>query len=233
MIKCTKCEIEKPETDFQTYWHSTQLKYRTRKICKVCTFEYNRKYKRMYRMKKKVQPEVPELQLDLSNNPNYIKCHKCHNYKLIQEFMKTRDTAYRKSCADCRRKMNRDSKLKEIESRGGANMVYSEPGKYFDDIQRRQTEDVLKVLGYLYNNENNIWYKEPWKTKDGEFPFLKKHQRKYVTKVTTLMVQQIINMKKNNPKWSYNKIGSKFNLSDTTVYKILRYYNFDEKDTED
>ena len=45
MQRCNKCNVEKPLSNFYTYWHSTQQKHRTRKICNFCMNKQKQEYK--------------------------------------------------------------------------------------------------------------------------------------------------------------------------------------------
>ena len=58
---CSKCKIEKEDKEFQTYWHSTQQKFRIRK---ECTFCHNTQHNERRRLKRK------EAKLIENNNVN-------------------------------------------------------------------------------------------------------------------------------------------------------------------
>lgn len=66
---CSKCKIDKPIELYQTYYHSTQQKYRTRRVCNSCFNEQRRKYKESIKNKKITQPEVPELEIEVFPTP--------------------------------------------------------------------------------------------------------------------------------------------------------------------
>jgi AraC-like DNA-binding protein len=180
----------------------------------------------MVKEKKKVQPEVPELQIDYSNHPDYQQCYTCKKYKPKNVYIKTLLNGYQKSCTECRRKINRDARLAELERNGGSNYIHHLPGMFHDDIQRRQTWEVLKICGYSYNDELGIWYKEPWKLKDGTFPNIRPYIRKYHAgkHITKGLIYEVFKLREDNPSWSQNKIASKLGVSNSTVSKIFRVY---------
>ena len=68
MSICTKCKIDKADDQYQTYWHSTQQKFRTRRICRTCTSNRNKEYKQRVRKGINSQPDPPELQPEVFDN---------------------------------------------------------------------------------------------------------------------------------------------------------------------
>ena len=50
---CTKCHTERPDNQYEKYWHSTFQKFYTRKICTPCQREVAKLYKRNKRLEKK------------------------------------------------------------------------------------------------------------------------------------------------------------------------------------
>lgn len=73
---CNICNIDKPVDSFYTYYHSTQQKMRTRKMCKNCynnkkknrkvsNFEPEPINKEIPQQEEIIQPEPPELEIDL------------------------------------------------------------------------------------------------------------------------------------------------------------------------
>jgi hypothetical protein len=56
MAICTKCNIDKEVDQYSTYFHSTQNKLRTRRICKSCFNEQKSIYRESIKNKKIIQP---------------------------------------------------------------------------------------------------------------------------------------------------------------------------------
>jgi transposase-like protein len=78
----------------------------------------------------------------------------------------------------------------------------------------------MTLLGYLYNEENGIWYKEPWKTKDGKFPLITKKRKYKNTKIPKEIKEKIIEYR--NQNYSIGKISERLNVSETSVWKICQ-----------
>ena len=175
MIICNKCSIEQPTSNYETYWHSTHQKSYTRKICRTCINEQKRIYRESIRLKKKIQPEVPELQPDpFENHPDYKQCLECKKWKhRTQGYWLSNGKHYRNTCLDC---TTVSDKIKRVERRKqeiidtcGGNDFRVEPNEYTNEVQRDCIFSVMEELGWKFNTENNIWYKEGFKTKDGKW----------------------------------------------------------------
>ncbi len=52
---------------------------------------------------------------------------------------------------------------------GGSERVKPFPNEYTDEYQRKHVHKVLEAIGWKFNTENNIWYDDKIKTKDGVF----------------------------------------------------------------
>lgn len=213
---CTKCKIDKPSTEYATYWHSTQQATRVRKVCSSCFYQQKKEYRLRKRME--VNPEMLFI-----NNPDYKKCTRCESWKHIDGFSTyTKVTNYAR-CKECRTEIEKEEAREKIIKNGGSLRVKVFPNEYTDEYQRKNTFELMRELGYLYNEENGIWYKEPWKTKDGEFPLLPKTDKriyKYQSKISNKVREQVLDLRSNNI--SIRKIASKLNISETSVWKICQ-----------
>lgn len=217
MSCCTKCKIDKLPTEFQTYWHSTQNKERTRKICKSCFNEQ----KKIYRLNKKMLEQIPvDPELMYRDNPNYKKCTSCSTWKTIDQYYKYKAKTFSK-CIDCEREQSRREALEKLEDNGGSMRVKTQPNQYQDEYQRANTFELMTLFGYLFNEEKGIWYKEPWKTKDGEFPLIKKPSKNLVrTNIPREVKAKIIEYRLKN--YTISKISARLNVSETSVWKICQ-----------
>jgi len=212
---CTKCFIDKPSTEYQSYWHSTQQTTRTRKVCNSC---YNEQ-KKQYRLNKKM---LAKLTIDpdilYKDNPNYRKCNSCNEWKPKDYYYKYKSKMFAK-CIDCerivRRKVAEDKKIEQ----GGSIRIKNHPNQYVDEYQRDSVFKIMLAIGYQFNEEKGIWFKEPWKTRDGEFPLLKSN-KKVKTIICEDVKERIIELKKTNK--TIAEISDNFNLSYTSVWKICR-----------
>jgi len=234
MKRCTKCKIEKELTQFQTYWHSTQQKNRTRGECTECHYKIRNEKRRLRRANSKliqeptpteiVQPVVPELQ------PDYKKCRKCEEYLPIEKFYRnTKSKTLFQDCKACTLKSYRESdknKRQELlEEQGGALAIRTSPNEYYDEYQKKATFKLMKLMGWSFNEENGIWWKDGIKTKEGIFINIKECNRRKpgaVYKNKKELVPKIIELRKN--KMSYDDIAIKLGVGHNTVYNWYREY---------
>lgn len=210
MMTCTKCGVEKEETNYQKYFHSTQNKWRVRKECTECLY------------KTRLKRKNPDLYY--KEKPDYKKCKSCAEWKHIDDYyFHSRVTGVKFNiCMVCQREKDKQDRELEMELNGGSERVISKPNQYVDKHQKKQTFMVMGILGYTYNEETGIWTKPGMKEViDGKvvFPKIKKQKKlgTYDTRVTYEVLQKIIEYKEMG--WNYERIGNRLDISDTTVYK--------------
>jgi hypothetical protein len=194
MIICSKCNIEKEDNNFQTYWHSTQKKHFTRKTCTECHYKQRNERRRLQRKESKlievstpteiIQPEVTELEIevsyDYSNDPNYKLCRTCNEYKLIETEYYMHNIKSKNVYMDCRTchlEKDRQRRLELVKETGGSLRHYEEPDRYYDEYQKEATFEIMYALGWTYN-DNGVWSKEGIKDKENNWFGLKKPKRK-------------------------------------------------------
>ncbi len=51
----------------------------------------------------------------------------------------------------------------------GSTSVRTKPGEWYDDKQKEYVHDILKSIGWKYNEEKNVWYDEKIRNKEGEW----------------------------------------------------------------
>ena len=249
---CYKCNTDKEDKEFQTYWHSTQQKFRIRKECTLCLYKQKNERKRLKRLESKliqvpipteiVQPVVPELQPDILDIPkDHRKCKKCKEVKLLSEYHtysahnKKNHFLTCKTCVNLKENIRtKRNRLKFLEDNGGSNYHLQNPNEYIDDYQRDATFNLMKRFGWIFNEENGIWWKEGIKTKDGVFINVSKRKRIRINPMAKIpyhiridkkeeMFKEILKLRETG--LSFDKIGKKIGISDTTVYKWLKIYN--------
>jgi hypothetical protein len=165
-----------------------------------------------------------EPQLGIPDN-NYKLCKTCNEYKLKSEFYTTnrgvgKKLYYHGNCIICTRKNESLKYRKEIEEQGGNSMVYNAPNRYKDEIQRKNTFNVLETLGYKFDEETGIWTKKGWKeilNGKPHFLYLRKNRKYSNTKPTPEEIEYIISLRKQGFK--YNQIQMKTNYSKATIGK--------------
>ena len=234
---CTKCFIDKPVEEYETYFHSTQNKQRTRRYCKSCFKEQKRKYKETIKMKEIIQPVVLELEIEvvnpLSTNPDYRLCRTCQEYVHLDGFYKYKARGITfKEYLDCRKCCNKkesdkrkEERQEELESSGGSEKVHTQVGVWSDEYQKKQTYMVMKALGYTYSEECGHFLKPGVKEYvDGKLKFYKVNKQKF-------RVGQKIDY--NTPEWTeiYNlymlgncsqkQLSKKYGVSTATINKYI------------
>ena len=243
---CSKCKIDKEDKEFQTYWHSTQQKFRIRKECTFCHNTQHNERRRLKRLESKliqvsikpeiVQPVVQESQPDLSINKNYQQCRTCQEVKLKTEYYSHRKSG-RKCYLDCKRCINkkevdrsRIDREKELIEVGGSLNHRQNPGEWVDDYQKEATYNILKAIGWKLNEDNGIWWKDGIKTSDGVFINIETKSTK------PLLSENYPFLMWRNPQKreifdmavelrikgkTYKQIGKELNLSETTIHNWL------------
>lgn len=214
MAICTKCNEDLSSDNFSTYYHSTQRKYRTRRICKQCISIQKKQYK--LRLKESdlflITPEpTPTITPDI--NSRY--CKTCDTIKPITEYYT--HTPYR--CKECIKRIETEYYKERRKERGGSEKILSKPNTYLDDYQRQQTTMVLQALGYTYNEENGIWFKLPWKTETGEFPLIQKTGSRH--KLDLNNKKEVVYQKIDNGL-SVHQISTELGIKKGRIYKWLK-----------
>lgn len=209
MIKCNVCNVEKEDKFFQTYWHSTQQKMRTRKQCTECLYQI--------RLKRKNPDKFYE------NNPNYNKCNTCNEWKTNDNYYHFKNKPVHNTCKDCSRIKERAKRQEELQENCGSGFVFAEPNKYPDEYQKACVFDNMKLLGYLFDEETGIWVKPGVKEIiDGKIVFFKLKGKKFRNSkhLSNDTKQKIKELK--NKGWATDRIAIHLNISDTTVYKYAK-----------
>jgi hypothetical protein len=155
MIRCNKCDELKEENQFATYWHSTQKKMRTRKICRGCISIQKSEYKKMVKARKIIQPVVPELQpdifIDYSLDPNYKQCIKCKEYRTKDNYYKFGTDPRFNACKICIKKKDDEDREQELIENGGSLQISPKPNTYKDKYQKELVFQFLPLCGWIFN----------------------------------------------------------------------------------
>lgn len=182
---CKKCNTEKSIKEFYTYYHSTQKKYRTRHICKVCEYQHKKEYKnsKKYLNSHQIDLNVPNFEPNIKivplpqnenivpknasneENAEYKLCIKCEEILSIDEFYARRNVC--RNCILIADKKYRDDRRSEQLLENGGNMrVPPKPGVYVDELQRKNTYEILTIIGWSYDADKDRFYKPGLKTVD-------------------------------------------------------------------
>ena len=228
---CNKCKENVPLSDFQTYYHRPQQKTFTRGHCTKCLYSTRKKNKqdRLLIPTEIVQPvvlkEEPEV-LEIKDVKEKT-CVTCLVVKTVDDFYKNR-LVCKRCCTELEKKSYQDKTYQRLDKNGGSLRIPNKPGKFHDEYQKHYTHEILLSMGWKLNEENNIWWKDGIKTKDGLFinvkkPLPSKHNIKYYTLEEKLEKVIIIKEEKSKGK-TYVEIGQIINVSPPTVFKWLKEY---------
>ena len=178
MIRCSKCSELKEEKEYSTYYHSTQKKQRTRKVCKKCFNDQ----KAIYRLSKKninmeevlaTEIIVPPVE-DLTPQIEYKKCNKCKQLLPVSEYYAARAGRYAGKptarCKVCHNENKKKEYRQKVEDNGGGLVVPMYPNTYGDEHQRVNTFLLMEAMGWVFN-DNGVWSKEGIKDKDKVWEF--------------------------------------------------------------
>ena len=228
---CSKCKADLPLSEFQTYYHSTQKKTFTRGHCTKCLYSTRKKNKmdRLLIPTEIVQPVV------LKEEPKVFKikdikektCIDCLKTKTVDDYYSGR-LVCKKCCLEKEHKYRTEKTYKNLDNNGGSMRVPNKPGNFHDEYQKHYTYEILIAMGWSLNEENNKWWKDGIKTKDGLFinlrkPLPTKHNLKYYTLEEKLEKVIIAREEKSKGK-TYVQIGKIIDVSAPTVCKWLKEY---------
>jgi hypothetical protein len=178
-MKCIICEQDKPISFFDTYVNSQNKRTYTRKQCSACWKAKRRKPEVPRPPKEIIQPrasneEIEALPIKQVVPEGYKQCRTCKEVlPYATHFPPFSKKHTHPDCIPCRRvidKAKRDAdRIEHLETHGGSERIPPKPGTYADEYQKQYLFDVLTAFGWSYNDEKELWYKEGFKTKDGEW----------------------------------------------------------------
>ena len=249
MAVCTKCNIDKEADQYATYFHSTQNKLRTRKICKSCFNHQKFIYRESIKKEKIIEPvpikinptpiptPEPLIETEVFINMDTKVCFKCKIDKPVTDFYihsQTKKPFTR--CKKCELDDDNERYRQQIENQGGSERVRSKPGQWIDEYQKDNVEGFLKVLGWKHNGKH--WYKDgvrssedgQWERMRGMKKYRKPVERNSptVTDRLRLQVEDIIKLRVAGE--TLKTIASIYNTSIPTLYKVIDEY-YEKKET--
>lgn len=222
MIRCNKCDNLKEEKEFETYWHSTQKKMRTRKICRGCISIQKKAYKDLLKQRKITQPVVPELQpepiIDYSLDPNYKQCIKCKEYRTKDNYYKLGTDSRFNTCKICIKIKDDEDREQELIENGGSLKIPPKPNVYRDKYQKELVFSFLPLCGWKFNEETGIWYKDGIKDENGKFLNLKESITR--RNLTQSEIRSIYRLRRQG--MLQREIAQELGITTATVHKWLK-----------
>lgn len=229
MRKCSKCEIDKEDNQFSTYFHSTQNKHRTRYVCKPCINLQKKNYRESIKNRKIIQPVVQELQPEpiIVTNPIELReCKTCFELKPRTEYY-VKGTI-RGVCKQCEKDRAKQVNLEKRIEQGGSLKVRIVPNTYSDEYQKEMVFNFMVRLGWVFNEENGIWWKEGIKNKDGIFNNIKKYEKKFgLLRYSIEDIQKIKDMRDNG--LTYKQITIKTGINAPSINVLLKRLEDEKK----
>lgn len=109
-------------------------------------------------------------------------CSICNEEKTLDLFIinKRKTDGRGKWCKECAYRRQREEYQREILEQGGLVRIAPKPNVYHGEEQKRQVFQLMNLLGWKFNEEKGIWWKEGIKTEDGVFPNILKTSKKYI-----------------------------------------------------
>ena len=190
-----------------------------------------------------VEEDIPEEQspeftpLELEQDPLQKICTRCGESKDRKADYYSKGGTVCKECTKIRERITRhkyEQERKEIY--GGSERVKPFPNEYTDEYQRKHVHKVLEAIGWKFNTENNIWYDDKIKTKDGVFinieappPTEPKVKKKFGTTFKDKMEEKRYNnietiIKLREEGQILRQIANQFGVSRPTVSKWIGQY---------
>ena len=241
MKKCSKCGIEKEPDQYSKYWHSTQNTFRIRGYCKTCFSHQQKLIKQRLKERKIIQPvedmTQPEPIIDYINNKDYKQCPNCKEWKYKDQYYVNTLNSKKEEriwgrCKPCQKIYDKEKSYREMIQNGGPQLLLQKPNCYSNDYQREITFKLMQSMGWKFNEEKGIWWKEGIKTEQGVFINIvdkKQIQPKIPTKYDNVVrhksaehSKEIYELRKQGH--TLDELARDFKTSPPTIMKIIRLY---------
>jgi hypothetical protein len=179
----------------------------------------------MIKERKKTQPVVKELQpepiIDYSSNPEYKQCIKCNEYRTRDYYYKLGTDSRFNTCKVCIKKKDDAEREQELIENGGSLKIPQKPNTYRDKYQKQLVFEFLPMLGWQFNEESGIWWKEGVKTQMGTFVNIKPNAKTF-KKVSKEERIEIVRLRKTGMK--LQNIADIMGVSKGAISSFLKKY---------
>jgi hypothetical protein len=208
-MNCRKCKEDKPDTEFQTYFHSTQNVYRTRRQCNQC-FNYVKK------------------QLHLSKKMKV--CIECGENKLKTEFYNLRSLGpndrRHNICKVCTRAYEKRTRTKHSSREDRGEPVHWRPNTYNSIEQKDLAFELMEALGFTFQPDTGRWHKDGFKNPDGTFVHIEEKKRfeqeRRLKEIEDLDIWSKVSYLRERGT-TINQISIDTGVNLTAIYKFLQY----------
>jgi hypothetical protein len=223
---CIDCKIDKDDKHFRKYTDKRGYAVQRRQ-CYSCLAvrQKAREGKIAQPRAYKSQPEV----LEVAGVTK--KCENCKKVLPAADYYKSSLGKLFKYCKKCHVLLATKANQQSVLDNGGSSRVPPKCNIFADHVQREQTHQFLKLLGWSYNGK--IWFKKNVKDETGKWLlFEEQPKRKGHTKggrkilAIHQQVDQII--KDYEEGINYFDLADIYKCSHTSIRKLIRNY-YDEK----
>jgi len=225
---CIDCNIDKDDKHFRRYINKQGYVIQ-RHQCFSCL-----NVRQRLREGKIAQPRAYKSQLELLEVKGVTKkCEECEKILPVADYYKSSLGKLFKYCKICHvAKANKANKTTQLEN-GGSTRVPVKCNVFADHVQKEQTHQFLKLLGWSYNGK--IWFKNGIKDETGKWLLFEEQPKKkrypnYSGGRKTLSVHQHKEevVKKFEDGINCFELADIYKCSHTTIRKLIRDY-YDEK----
>lgn len=245
MPVCTKCNIDKPQDQYYVEERWGKLYYK--KYCLDCFRKQSRDWKARNKLKKQqmidipqqeeiIQPVVPELKPDVLDDMEGKVCYDCGEWKPLSQFhkqtQKTKTYTYR-NCKPCYSKKQNKGML----DRDPFTSLYRpKPNEYYNEYQKEKVFDVMKALGWIFDEATGVWNK-PGLKENGIFLNVipdKKIIRKKTyhgntpVKHNRLMANMEQILKYREEGHTFEELEDIYGCSHTTIRRAVKEYKYEQ-----
>ena len=207
---CSKCTMLKSIENFASYVHIKTGNLYTRHVCSECYAKQRAEYK------KSMKPRT---------------CTECNETKQVRDFpnyksLGPNDKRHNicKKCTSKLEKQRNGYKYNKRELNG--EPVLDKPNTYRTEQQRIDGFELMEALGFTFNEENGIWFKEGLKTPDGKFVGIQERKRLKIEalkkEVEELDIWSKIRYLREKDNLSINKIADISGLGRNAIFNFLK-----------
>jgi len=132
--------------------------------------------------------------------PDYFYCKRCDSYLEPEDFYPSKLKNKHINCKKCCQEIERESYVYAKDNPCGSSRVPSKPNQFSDDAQKECTHNFLKLMGWKYNENKGIWWKEGFKDEDGNFTKVKKNYHRHNRSLTPYIKSEVLRLLKEGHK---------------------------------
>lgn len=150
-----------------------------------------------------------------------ITCEKWVPYDPEHWHMRNGKT-HSNHCKECFNKQSRERARKTRETDFDNWIVYQEPYKYKNERQKQQTEEFLTKIGWEFNPNNGIWYKDGIKDENGNWLVIPDDAPEAGSHHLTPEEAEFIKLNWKKTVFKYEDFMSEFNVTRSKIERAIQ-----------